>query len=203
MKKNKIRKGDYGYIQSQKRKRTWITIAAFIAPMLVFFTGLILKDTRKSVFTVIAVVASLPGCKFATTMIMMYLQKPMTKKAYDAISAHIGTLTAGYELVVSAYEKQTFLDCIVVVGNTVVGYSSRDKADAPFAEQHIQKILRGNGYAVTVKIMKQLPLFLDRLDGLNEHQESLRKDIKFTPNETYPDLTREELILHTIYAISL
>ena len=31
-KKKKIRKGDFGYISSQKKKRTMYTILAFIAP---------------------------------------------------------------------------------------------------------------------------------------------------------------------------
>ena len=45
--------------------------------------------------------------------------------------------------------------------------------------------------------------FLERLDSMNEHKESLRNGIKFTPDERYPDLSREELIKHTILAICL
>ena len=38
---------------------------------------------------------------------------------------------------------------------------------------------------------------------MNQHRESLEKDIKFKLDERYPDLTRDELIKHTILAISL
>ena len=38
-KKKKIRKGDFGYISSQKKKRILYTVLAFIAPLTVFFTG--------------------------------------------------------------------------------------------------------------------------------------------------------------------
>ena len=109
-KKKKIRKGDFGYITSQKKKRTLYTILAFIAPLSVFFTGLIIKGNRNTVFTVVAVVACLPACKFAVGMIMMYIQKPMSEKDYQQIEKHKNGLTLGYELVISAYEKQTFVE---------------------------------------------------------------------------------------------
>mgnify|MGYP000441196609 FL=1 len=66
--KQKIQKGDYGYIKSQQKKRTPYTILAFLAPLLVFFTGLYIHRTRNTVFTVVAVVACLPACKFAVGM---------------------------------------------------------------------------------------------------------------------------------------
>ena len=70
-------------------------------------------------------------------------------------------------------------------------------------EQEAQKILRGNSFKVNVKIFTRLEQFLERLDSMNEHKESLRNGIKFTPDERYPDLSREELIKHTILAICL
>ena len=199
----KATKGSYGYIRAQKIKRTWITLALFAAPLLVFFTGLVLKGNRNTIFTVIAVLGCLPACKMAVSSIMMYMQKPMKKEDYEAIEAHKGELTCGYELVVTAYEKQSFLDSVVVCGNTVAAYSSREKTDGPFVEKHIQKILKQNGFSVSVKVFRELKSYLERLDSLNEHRESIEKDIRFTPDENYPELTRNELILHTIYAISL
>lgn len=38
---------------------------------------------------------------------------------------------------------------------------------------------------------------------MNEHKESLEEGIKFRPDEKYPDLSRDELIKHTILAICL
>ena len=52
----------------------------------------------------------------AVSSIMMYMQKPMKKEEYEAIEAHKGELTCGYELVVTAYEKQSFLDAVVSAG---------------------------------------------------------------------------------------
>ena len=77
-KKQKIKKGDFGYIQSQKKKRTIYTILALIPPLTVFFVGWIINKDRNTVFTVFAAVGCLPACKFAVSAIMMYLQKPMS-----------------------------------------------------------------------------------------------------------------------------
>lgn len=45
--------------------------------------------------------------------------------------------------------------------------------------------------------------FLERLDSMNAHKESLEEGIKFRPDEKYPELSRNELIKHTILAICL
>lgn len=201
--KRKIRKGDYGYIRSQQRKRVLYTLLAFIAPLSVFFTGLYINRTRNSIFTVVAVVACLPACKFAVGMIMMFLQKPMSRADYLEIEKHKRGLTCSYELAVTAYEKQSFLDSLAVCGNTVAGYASSAKTDTAFAEKHIQSILKQNGYHVSVKIFRRLPDYTARLDSMWDHRESLEKDIKFKPDEREPEVTRNEKIMQVIYAISL
>ena len=108
-----------------------------------------------------------------------------------------------YEMYMTFYEKSAYIDAVAVCGNTVAAYSSDPKINAAFMEENAQKIIRKNGYKVDVKILKDLKPYLERLDSMNEHKESLRNGIKFTPDERYPDLSREELIKHTILAICL
>lgn len=108
-----------------------------------------------------------------------------------------------YEMYMTFYEKSARIDAIAVCGNTVVGYSSDPKADTDYMAKEAQKIIRKNGYKVDVKILKELRPFLERLDSMNEHKASLEEGIKFVPDERYPDLSRNELIKHTIHAICL
>ena len=54
-----------------------------------------------------------------------------------------------------------------------------------------------------MKIFTDLRPFLERLDSMNAHKESLEEGIKFRPDEKYPELSRNELIKHTILAICL
>ena len=54
-----------------------------------------------------------------------------------------------------------------------------------------------------MKILKELRPFLERLDSMNAHKEALESGIRFTPDERYPELSRNELIKHTLLAICL
>lgn len=202
-KKKKIQKGDFGYIKNQQKRRVIYTLLAFVPPLIMFLTGLAIYGERKNVFTVFAAVACLPACKFAVGMIMMLMQKPMKEDDYREIEKHRHELVCGYEFVVSAYEKQSFLDSVAICGNTVVGYTSREKTDTAFVEKHMQDILRQNGFYVSVKIFRKLGDYTKRLETMWEHREALEKDIKFKPDPDEPELTRNEKIKRVICAISL
>ena len=54
-----------------------------------------------------------------------------------------------------------------------------------------------------MKIFKDLKPYLERVSSLAKQRETVEKDIVYTPNESYPELSRSELVKHTILAISL
>lgn len=199
----RVPKGEFGYFSSEKKKRVAVTVILFLIPLTAYFIGWAYFKTRLTVVTVIVVVGCLPACRSAVSMIMILLRKPMEKALYDRIHSHQGELVLAYELYLTSYEKSGGIDAVAVCGNQVVGYSSDEKADLRFLEGETQKILRKNGYGVKVKFFRDLNPFLDRLDSMNEHREALHRDIPFQPDEKYPDLTRDELIKHTILAIAL
>lgn len=201
--RKKIRKGDFGYIQSEKIRRLLVTVALFVIPLAAFAGGVLVTGTKKNLITVIAMVGCLPACKSMVGLIMMWMQKSMDPAVYRQIKEHAGDLVMSYEMYLTSYEKSTFVESFAVCGNKVVGYSSRITGSPQFVEQHVRKILKQNGYKTEVKVLTELKPYLERLDYLNTHQEELRRDIVFKPDERYPDLSREELIKHIILAISL
>ena len=202
-KKTKIKKGDFGYFKAEKKKRFLYTLIMLGVPIFIFVTAWLYFDTRMTIWTVIATVGCLPGCKSLVGLIMILMRRPMDPKLYEEIRAHQGELVMAYENYMTFYEKSAFIDAFAICGNLVVGYSSDPKIDAAFMENEAQKILKGNGYRATVKIFKDLKPLLERLDSMNEHRESLEEGIKFRPDERYPELSRNELIRHTILAICL
>lgn len=199
----KVNKGDLGYIKAQKKKRTWMTVGLFALPLAIFFTGLWQTGTRLNLFTFVAIMGCLPAARCAVGMVMILIQKPVEETFYRDMEKRAGNLARAYELVISAYEKNTPIDGLVICGYHVVGYTSSQKADVAFVQKHIQEILKGNGYRSDVKIFKDVKPFMDRVAYLAKNQEEIEKDISFTPNESYPDLTRSQLVKHTILAISL
>ena len=199
----KVQKGEFGYIRWQKKRRILVTLGLFLLPLAAFIAGVLVTGTRNNLITVIAVVGCLPACRSMVGVIMMWMQQPMEEALYREIRQHQKDLTMAYELVVTTYEKNAFLDAVAICGNKVAAYSSRMKESPEFIEQHIRKILKQNGFKTEVKVFKEKRTYLDRLDHLNAHKEELERDIKFTPDERYPELSRDELIRHLILAISL
>lgn len=200
----KVKKGSAGYVSYEKKKRTIITAVMFAIPLVIFFTGLIQTGTRLNLFTLVAVLGMLPAARSAVGWIMILLQKSASPQAVSGTEERAGELVRGYELMVTAYEGRLPLDALVVCGNQVVCYSSASKGDFGLMERHMEKILSSNGYhSVKVKVFRELKPYLERVEQLAKNPEKYREGIAFTPDERYPDLSREELIKHVIMAISV
>ena len=198
----RIEKGTYGYIRAEKKKRIMITAIAFAIPVLIFFTGYFRTGTRNNLFTFVAIMGCLPASKCAVGMIMILLQKPMDAALHKQLSEHVKDMTVIYEATVSSYEKNVSLPCIVICGMHVVCYCTDSKVDAAFVEKHIQKMLQWNGYRSNVKVIKDLKLFLKRVDELHVHRDEW-ENVPFKPDERYPDATRNELVKQLILCICI
>ena len=193
----KIRKGDYGYIRREKKKRLLVTLGLFVLPAIVFIVGLVLADGNKSnIFTVVAV-----------GFIMMVMQKPVDKAVYDAIEAKKGKLLMGYEMYITQEKSSLMIEAAAFCGEEIACYTTRAKDQKQIEDctTYLNKIIRANGYKCHVKIFDREKAFLERLDSLNRNYDELEKSASenFKPDERYPDLSRTELVKHTMLALAL
>ena len=202
-KKMKIQKGEFGYFAAEKKRLLGLTSVLFAVPLFIFFSAWIYNGSRLTVWTVVAVVGCLPACRYLVNLIMVFLRRSMDEELYKKIRSHQGSLCMAYEMYMTFYEKSAYIDAFAICGNTVVGYSSDPKIDSDFMASEAQKILRKNGYKADVKILKELRPFLERLDSMNEHRQSLEEGIRFASDERYPGLSRNEVIRQTLLAICL
>ncbi len=199
----KAKKGEFGYFSYERWRRFLVTLILFAIPMLILISGIIYSGSEKNILTVVAIVGLIPFSMSFVSLIMVFLHHSISKEEYDAISPHEGSLTMAYELYVTNEAHSTMVDSIAVCGNTIVGFVTDKKGDMRFTQSYIEKILRANGFHVTVNLMDNLSHYLERLDSMNAHADSLRKDIPYTPDPKYPDYSREELVWHTLLQISL
>lgn len=200
----KVKKGSYGYIKYAKIKTFLITFVLFAIPLVIYATGYIQTKTRLNLFTFVAILGCLPACKSLVGLIMILMQKSMPEEKYREASAAANGLVAGYELVFTAYEHTTPVNALVVCGDQLVCYTPDEKTDPAYIEKHLSRILTVNGFpSVQPKVMKDFRKYLQRVSELAGRAEHYREGIEFTPDERYPKLSREELILHTLFAISL
>ena len=197
-----IPKGQFGYIRSEKRRRAIIASGLLLIPLIVYVIGLLVTGTRQSIVTVVAIVGTLPACRAIVAFIMMVMRKPMDEAAYEEIRAHEGTLMTVYELYLTTYDKSAMVDAFAICGCTVVGLTTDPKCEIHYMEDHITKIMRANGYVTNVTILKDRQKYIERMDSMNAHAESLR-NVRFKPDSRYPGYGIEELIRETLLAISL
>lgn len=200
----KVKKGTYGYIKYQKIRTFLITFILFLIPLVIYATGYIQTKTRLNLFTIVAILGCLPACKSLVALIMIMMQKSVPQDIYEQAKKANGDLVSGYELVFTAYEHTTPVNTLIVCGDQIVCYTPDEKTDIAYLEKHITRILTVNGFpSVQVKVMKDFKKYLQRVKEIVSRQEHYREDIEFTPDERYPELSREELIFHTLLAISL
>lgn len=200
----KVKKGTYGYIRYEKKKRLLVTFIMFAIPLVIYVTGYIQTKTRLNLFTFVAILGCLPAAKSMVGLIMMGMQKSLKANEYETLKAAAGNLTAGYEMIFTAYEHTTMADAVVVCGNHVVCYT-RDKDCKPAElEKHITRILTANSFPdAEVKVMKDLKTYTTRAKDLCAKQDHLREGLDYTPDSRYPDFTRDEMIFHVLLAICL
>ena len=58
----KTKKGTYGYIRNERKRRLLITLASFAIPLIIYVTGYIQTKTRLNLFTFVAIL----GCNSIT-----------------------------------------------------------------------------------------------------------------------------------------
>ena len=206
-KKGKIKlfrkKGEFGYSRSEKLRRLLVTLGLFVLPVGILVAGWLYYGSRNNIFTVIAVVGALPGCRSIVNLIMMMRTPQMDSEAYQQIYKHSKGLTMAYELYITFYEKNAFIDAAAFCGNLVACYSSDPGCDSKFISENIEEMLKKNGFRVNVTIAKDLNAYLGRLDALREKRRELEKGISFKPDPRYPGLSRNEMIRHTFMALCL
>lgn len=203
MSKKKGAKGNYGYVKAERKKRLLITLLLFAIPLLIFFSGVIYNGTRNNILTVVAILGCLPACKSTVGAIMIWLVKPMKESDYRAIAAQAGNLTMAYELLFTTYEKNTFVDALAICGNQLVGYSSRLEKGSQDIEKHLTNMMRNDGFALQVKIIPKLEVYLERLAFLEKNQEAIRAGVRHTPRNEEAGISREEQIREQLLTIAL
>lgn len=164
----KIKKGEAGYIHSQKKKRAGYTIFLFAVSMLVFVTGYLTTHTRNNVLTIVAVLGCLPAAKSAVGWIVLLPYHSIEETKLRELEVKSPLVLKAYDLVLTSREKIMPVDAIAVSGHLVCGYISHTKVPADYTEKYIRNILKDNHYEkMTVKIFSDYKAFLSRAEGMN------------------------------------
>ena len=196
----KVAKGNIGYTLSH-RKWQILKLSVYVALALgVFLLGLITTKTTKNLMSIVAIVGALPISKELVGVIMSFKRKPMDKKLHQEISVKAGDLEQIYELLFTTAEKSYPVEAVVIEGRDVICYSIDPKCETAALQTHLYKLLNANDYKQSVKVFTDYKKFMDRVGDLARRE---KEEIPYKQNPIYPDLNRDQLVKHTLLALSI
>ena len=190
----KAAKGTPGYLDYKKKVEIIRTVIYFGIVAAIFFLGYFQTGTRLNLLTVVAILGCLPSAKALVGVIARFPYPSIDRKKAEEIDAKTGHLTVCYDMVITSREKIMPVDCIVISGYNIFGYTHYEKVDVNELARHIKSILAQNQITgLTVKILNQYKPFLARAEGLNNIAAVEKEDTK----------EREEQIRSIILNISM
>lgn len=180
----KTPKGQYGYIENQKKTRLLLCIAGLIIILADFFTGLIITGTRNNLFTVTAIVLALPEGKFLATYLVFVKYKSTPKSFFEKLEGKNNKYSIAYDLVFSTKERVVQSYAAVIGPDFVVCYSKDLKLEAnqyrKQLETSLEGFVRAGKVKVKVSVLTEENAFFNRVDQLNASD----KEISEYDNET-------------------
>lgn len=165
---NKVEKGTPGYLEYKKKAEMVRTLIYFGISAAIFILGYIQTKSKLNLMTVFAMLGCLPSSKALVGVIARFPYKSIPTIHGDEIKSRTKNLTVIYDLIITSREKIMPVECMVISGNSIYGYTENDKVDLNYAATHIRGILNENHFPdVSVKLLNNYSAFLARAEGLN------------------------------------
>ena len=173
----KVAKGNFGYIEYNRKFAAIRTIIALLICLAIFFTGLIIYKSNKSAFSIIAALGCLPTGLSAVNLILYLRAHPCSKEAHDIIESHRNGLLIRYDLEMTSYEENYSIAAATVLDKNVVCFTENKTLDIGNCEKHIRNQISQSGYSsYTVKVFTDINAFCTRLDQLEQIRKSKNID---------------------------
>lgn len=173
---NKVEKGTPGYLDYKRKAEIIRTIIYFGIVAAVFFLGYFQTGSRLNMLTVVAVLGCLPASKALVGVITRLPYHSIDQKTVDDIRSKTPHLTVAYDMVITSREKIMPLDCIVISGHNIFGYTHYDKVNTSELAKHISSTLKSNQYSgLTVRVLNEYRPFITRAEGL-DHIAAVEKE---------------------------
>ncbi len=180
-------KGTYGYIRKQLIFEIIKTLILFAMALGIFFIGYFTLHTKKSLWSILAVLALLPASKSLVGVIMLARFKSLKNDVYERYVNAVGPIPALYENILTTSERSYFVPVICIASRSLAAFMPDGNAKA--LKAHLEKVLQTAGHNVTVKVFDREDAFFERLSQLKDKAEEEGK--------TY------ENVFDTIKAVSL
>lgn len=163
-------RGTFGYIRKQTVVEIIKTVILFLMAFGLFFIGYFTLHTKKSLWSVLAVLALLPASKSCVGMIMFLRFRSLKADVYERFEECRGRFELLYENVITTQERSYFLPAMICVQNNLCGYCENSKDNNKKLTEHLCDVLKKAGQSeISVKIFATEKEMLERVKHMNEN----------------------------------
>ncbi|MBR0163762.1 MAG: hypothetical protein IJQ12_03705 [Lachnospiraceae bacterium] len=169
----RAQKGTFGYIRTGRKQTTAVTAVLLFLTLTLFFTGLFLYGSNRSVFSILAAVMALPTAVSAVRCVMFYRAVPCSREMYERIRAVSGGLYCMYDLCLTSKEANYNIACACVLFDRIACLTEDSALRIADAEKHIRlQIALSKYHDCFITVTGDPEVFLT----LIEEMEEIRKE---------------------------
>ena len=154
MKKNKLEKCEYGYLNWQKRRQLLAVIVHILIAGAIFIIGYVLNDNSKNnVFTIIVVLFVLPMAKHLVEVIILFPYRTPSAELYETVmkTARPDAFVFS-DYVFTSQEKVMYLSSMVVQGNEIIGLIGTKKENIFYIKSYLERSMKQRGLPYKISI---------------------------------------------------
>ena len=173
--------GNLDYTKKLKKSDIIKIVVLVIIAAAIFVTGLLLNDmSNKNVFTIVAILFSLPVAKILTRLIIIFPSKQVKSDEYEEVVGAAEKKGCEYKLfpsvVITSEKKVMYMDYIFIIKGVVIGLvrnkKTLDKNGLQYVQDYLKKGVNNYGSGYTVRMHKDSHKFLEDLKGIKEKDVS-------------------------------
>ena len=162
-------KGEFGYLRKQRGRTLLIMVLLYAMALMMYFGARAYFGTNRNLFTILAVLVVLPAAKYTVNFIMLIRAGECPEEVHAGVEEHVGSLDNAYDLYFTSEKKNFNIRHLTIGGGSIAAFTTDSKCDCRAGEQHLRRMLTGNGiHGYQIKIFRDLPAYLNRLDQLND-----------------------------------
>lgn len=172
MSANMLKKGDFGYIDRQKRWRCIMIFVIFAVAVAIFVVGLFLnKMSRTNIFTVFAILCVLPWARQVVGLVVLFPYHSVGKERYERIRGllqerqELSKARLYTDLVITSPDKIMNLDFAVVGGGQVIALVGKEGQDIGYIREYLTRGVH-NQADFQVRVFGREKAFIRELEAL-------------------------------------
>ena len=182
--KKNLHKGHYGHLKRYKHIQLFLLMVCFLFILLDVLFSLIVFQTRKTLFIVMAAVLSIPFSRNFVSYLLALKCEPLSEKEYKEAEAIAGKYEGSfvYDIAVTG-DTVYFFPCAAIYGNNLIAYlpqasDAKKQSEAKDYLDNINTELKDKVRIVVVDSFQKLDKELSRISKSVETNEARESEIR-------------------------